>query len=151
MGYTNWRIADFKYLVKADNLPLKYLSPILYAGVFATKVTSALARPTWKFGGSINVLGLGSNFPGEGGLLIDRLSLPINKPLLVNPSEKFEYYQVEIDLPRWFPNAEIIIWQADSDEISSSEIDLKLSQNDFQSIMDKLNNLPNIEARKWQI
>lgn len=141
MAYKNWEIADFKYL--SDTVPLKYLSPTFYKGIFAIKVTCPVARSTWRFAGWVNILALGSNFPGNEGLVIQQEKLNLNSPLLIQPPNS-DYYRIEIDFPRWFSSAEVIIWQAEKDGISELEIDLKLNQINFQLIMDKLNNLPDI-------
>lgn len=91
----------------------------------------------------MNIFALGSNFPVSNGLVIQQEKLWLNVAVLVQPLDS-DYYRIEIDFPRWFSAVEVIVWQAERNEIPVEEIDLKLAQNDFKSILDKLNNLPNI-------
>lgn len=134
MFYRNWEIADFRYLSGAP--PLKYLSPTLYKNIFAIKITCPNARATWKFGGWVNIFGLGSNFPGAEGLVVQQIKLNLNSPLLVQPPTDFDYYRIEIDFPRWFFAAEVIVWQTNYE--SSIE---KESANQLAEVAVNLENI----------
>jgi hypothetical protein len=137
--YADWEIADFCYI--SGNPPLYYSSPIFRRNIFVIKIINPLAKPTWKFAGWVELITIGHNLSSVQEIIVKQDKLLLGKSLFLEGNLGAEHHKIDISFPRWFTCAEITIWQSEEE---AAKIDFKLNQIDFQKIIDKLDNLPDI-------
>lgn len=145
MTYKDWAVADFRSL--SGSPPLKYESPTLNGRGFAIKITNSQARNTWRFAGWLNLLSLENFF--ESGLVIRQQKLTLNSIYLIHGSDN-DYHKLNIDFPRWFNVAEVVVWQANTSDateaiaaIASGEKTLNQVEIDLEKIKIDLSTMIN--------
>ena len=111
--------------------------------ILAVSITSSTAKPTWYFGGFLNQrISLGIVV---GGLpdsdAIEKRRIWLNRLTLITLTQLTSHYAVSFNVPKWFQDVQLHLWQyvgpeSDSTEDLISEISVQL-----QRIENKVNNL----------
>jgi hypothetical protein len=121
-------------------IPEITVASLVYSHIIAVLVTCANAKPTWHFAGFLNQkINLGitvGSLPDTDSvqkrkLYLDRITLIIFPKLVTN-------YSISFEVPKWFEQVSIILWQYTGPESDSTE-DLI---NEIKNV-----DLPRIEAK----
>lgn len=120
------------------------LVPILIEShIIAVSVTSANAKDTWYFGGLISQkinLGLTvGGLPDSDG--VQKSKLYLNRLTLLILPKLTSSYAVEVEIPKWFRQVSLIIWQYIGIETDTTEDIIQSVKNDLQSIESKIDAL----------
>ncbi len=138
-----WELADYRRLnTKLDGLI--HESP-LFPGknVFAICAKCEGARDTWRYGGMAYLLSSSSKQQLNIKLVIASQRLPLGQAIIVSPSQLqdvqdvAEDLSVRVELPRWFPFAEIFLWKSLILEPASL---LEIADNSSSRILEQLAN-----------
>ncbi len=140
---------------KYTPIPEIVIPSLVYSRIIAVYVNCANAKPTWHFAGFINQkINLGitvgslpdSDAVSKRKLYLNRISLIIfpkflNRISLIIFPKLVTNYSVSFEVPRWFQQASIILWQYTGSESDSTEDLINQLQGDVSRIESKVDAL----------
>lgn len=122
----------------------KITVPVLISShIIVVSVTCNAAKDTWNFGGLISQkinLGLTvGGLPDADG--VQKSKLYLNRLTLLILPQLTSTYSVEFEIPKWFRQVSIILWQYIGTEADSTELMIQNLQTDLTRIESKLDAL----------
>lgn len=122
----------------------KITVPVLISShIIVVSVTSSAAKDSWYFGGLISQkinLGLTvGGLPDSDG--VQKSKLYLNRLTLLIFPRLTSSYSVEFEIPKWFRQVSIILWQYIGQVEDSTELMLLSLQNDLSRIESKIDSI----------